>query len=92
MASCSVDKGYQVPFGGDVYLLVSYALHHRQAGLVSALLQGIPTKVLTLLLWLLSLLTNLTALLCTISSWFESVSCGVQTVEAYSRVGLTNVL
>ena len=47
MASGSVVKGGQVPFSGDVYLLVSNAVHHRQAGLVSALLQGIPTKVLT---------------------------------------------
>ena len=47
MASSSVVKGSQVPFSGDVYLLVSNAVHHRQAGLVSALLQGIPTKVLT---------------------------------------------
>ena len=46
----------------------------------------------TLLLRLWSLLTNLTALLCTISSWFESVSvCGDQTVKAYSRVGRTKV-
>ena len=47
MASGSVVKWSQVPFSGDVYLLVSNAVHHRQAGLVSALLQGIPTKVLT---------------------------------------------
>ena len=47
MASGSVVKGSQVPFSEDVYLLVSNAVHHRQAGLVSALLQGIPTKVLT---------------------------------------------
>ena len=47
MASGSVVKGSQVPFSGNVYLLVSIVVHHRQAGLVSALLQGIPTKVLT---------------------------------------------
>ena len=46
MASGSVVKWSQVPFSGDVYLLVSNAVHHRQAGLVSALLQGIPTNVL----------------------------------------------
>ena len=47
MSSGSVVKGSHVPFSGDAYLLVSNAVHHRQAGLVSALLQGIPTKVLT---------------------------------------------
>ena len=47
MASGSVVKRCQVPFDGDVYLLVSYPVHHRQAGLVSALLQCIRTKVLT---------------------------------------------
>ena len=47
MASGSVVKRCQLPFGGDRNLLVSYAVHHRQASLVSALLQGIPTKVLT---------------------------------------------
>ena len=43
MASGSVVKRCQVPFGGDVYLLVSYPVHHRQAGLVSALQQGVTT-------------------------------------------------
>ena len=47
MASGIVVKGCQIPFGGDIYLLVSYAVHHRQAGQVSAMQQGIPTKVLT---------------------------------------------
>ena len=42
MASGTVVKGCQVPFGGDVYMLVSYAVHRRQAGLVSALQQGVP--------------------------------------------------
>ena len=47
----------------------------------------------TLLLQLWSFLTNLTALLCTFSSWFESVTvCGDQAVEAYSRVVRTKVL
>ena len=32
---------------GVRYCSVSNAVHHRQAGLVSVLLQGIPTKVLT---------------------------------------------
>ena len=36
----------QVQFSGNVYLLVSNVIHHRQAGLVFAMLQGIPTKVL----------------------------------------------
>ena len=49
LASCSVGKRCQVPFSGDVYLLVSNAVHHRQAGLDSALLQGIPCKAVTLL-------------------------------------------
>ena len=47
MASRSVVNRCQVPLSGDVYLLVSNAVHHGQAGLVSALLQDIPTKVLT---------------------------------------------
>ena len=47
MASGSVVKGSQVPVSRDVYLFVINVVHHRQAGLVSALLQGIPTKVLT---------------------------------------------
>ena len=38
-----VVKRCQVPFRGDVYLLVSYPVHHRQAGLVSELQQGVPT-------------------------------------------------
>ena len=47
----------------------------------------------TLLERLQSLLTNLTSLLCIISSWFESVTlCGAQTVKAYSSVGRTKVL
>ena len=38
-------------------------------------------------------MTNLTALLCTVSSWYESVSfCGAQPVVAYSSVGHTKVL
>ena len=47
MDSGSVVKGCKVPFGGDIYLLMSYAVHHRQAGQVSAMQQGIPSKVLT---------------------------------------------
>ena len=47
MASGSVVKRCQVPISGDVYLLLCNAVHHKQAGLVSALLQGIPTEVLT---------------------------------------------
>ena len=37
MASGSVVKGCQIPFGGDVDLYVSYAVHHRQASLVATL-------------------------------------------------------
>ena len=44
MASGSVVKGSQVPFSGDVYLLVSNAVHHRQAGPGLCVAAGYPNQ------------------------------------------------
>ena len=53
MASGSVVNGCQGPFGGDIYLLLSYAAlkdkacYNRQACLVSVMQRDIPIKIQT---------------------------------------------